>query len=298
MFGPNNISSPFGFYGYMHHRERAYAELLEDTVGLFRRRFDVPSEFDILLLSGSGTLGIEAAIASLGWPISVHEPGHTFAGRIMRTASRTVGYQTESVFRWMVQYETAESLLNIAPEVDRRKSGLLMVDAVSAFPYYQIPAEADLWVTVSSKQIGALPVLAIVVVGPRYWDLEERYGHSVSSYFDLRDYKKSFDESRWSPHTPAISLIADLREKLLGFDRHRMAERIDSRRVRLSKWLEPDQIVGAGPVLTVGLKAIPDSLLEEFSIYRHGGLPQVFLWSGRGDEYDKFEAALAASSRC
>jgi hypothetical protein len=264
--------------------------LLRETVSLFKERFGVPASHDVLLLTGSGTLANQAALYTFGSGWSVRQPELEFGGRLKRFLQTEGLYKPESSNTAWVLYDTDTSHLNEAPASSH---GLQMADCVSAFPYYSPPASADVWTTVSSKQLGALPVLGIVVVSPRAWEHARFLTNSDHySYLNLLRWRNAQlnDES---PYTPAIPLVEDLRDVLASFDAHNFSSMIDSRRRACERALG-GAVVGEGPVVTVAPGAISDEVATRLDLYRRrGGGHQVFLWSGTDEQYERMLSEIA-----
>ena len=286
MFGPNNqtLYSPSGSE---HHRGPWYRTLLRRTIDLFRQRFDVHPDYDVIIMTGSGTLANQAALYTFGGTWSVRHKELEFGSRLHKFAAYADIYNQFSGNEAWVQYDTATSTLNLHPPT---KVGLWLVDAVSSFPYYAPPAQADVWVTVSSKQLGALPVLGIVVVRPSAW-AAARIGNDQYSYLNLLRWREAQVRGE-SPHTPAIPLVESLYESLLEFDPAAEGRRIDARRDMLMPKLH-QHVVGDGPVLTLLPGAVPERVAEQFDLYKSkGGGHQLFLWSGTDEQYAHLLRAL------
>lgn len=297
MFGPNARSS-FDGATYMHHREPAYYQLLESTTQLFRDKFKISTAWDVLFLTGSGTLANEAALWSMrgtGQQLRI-DSTHAFGARLkalwQALEPPRLARPNWAQYIWAhVAYETAESLYRGVPwpEVLDEQEGdwnfsLHFADCVSSFPYYMPPESTDIWTTVSSKQLGALPGLSIAVVRKASWPVlrsAEEY-----SYLNLRRYQ----EAHGSPHTPAIALLADLRQRLTGFDPEYAAGHINLRRKMLERvFPRKECVIGEGPVLTVKEEYISAQTASEFNLYRSSvGGWQFFLYAGRDDEYIRF----------
>lgn len=286
MFGPN-ARTLTGQPGNFHHRSATYRELLTEAVDLFRERFSVPLDSDVLLLTGSGTLANESVFASSNRSWRVERADLEFAARLEMLARAHDVFSPESTHAAWVGYDTATSFATPPPP----KVGAWMVDMVSAFPYYPALQEAEIWTTVTSKQLGALPVMGIVVVSPRGWDLllDSRGAYS---YLNLARYREQFQQRRESPHTPAIPLVADLARVLHLFDAKKLREKIDERRALLVALLDPEHVVGDGPVLTLRLSAIPEEVAQRFDLYRTRDGYQVFLWSGTDKEHASLRSAI------
>lgn len=280
MFGPN-VKVGGGEVAYYHHRERAYTDLLLECDDLLRRRLGVGDEYDILFLSGSGTLANESVIFSLADKIRVYEEGTEFGGRLKRLAQTHGAYDPTAGQQAAVCYETAESRYNFN---DTISDDVVFADCVSSFPYYD-PPDVPIWTTVSSKQIGAAPIVSMVFVREDSWGLLEGAGREAYSYLNLHRYK-AYQEAGQSPHTPAMSCLVDLRNSLQRFPPLEEFRRtIDERREILKSKLPS---IGEGPVFTTPIDTVPWAKSEVWSLYESKRGYQFFLYSGSTDDYKTF----------
>lgn len=294
MFGPNVRTLASDATHYFHHREPAYRALLAETTRLFRELFLLPEdEWSVLFVTGSGTVVNEMVLWSLtGARIRVHSDTGEFTSRL-RGLAQAHGKLKRAAFPHyaMVTYETAESRY-VAVEWPRGPSygeGVRFADCVSSFPYYGRPPGCDVWTTVSSKQLGALPVLGIVVVRRSAWRWFIKAERSYS-YLNLARWRAAAEEREESPHTPSMALLHDLNERLQGFDPVAAARVIARRRALLEGIAPEGAVVGAGPVFTVAEFALSAALAERWRLYcpKISGRRQLFLYSGTDDQYEQF----------
>lgn len=298
MFGPNatTFTGPAHKTGIFHHRGSSYRNLLNDTTALLREKCRIGSEFDIVFLTGSGTLANEAVLWSLGK--SCYQIFHSNGEFSWRLERQSVAHRetTEPTGGWaenhvVVSYETAIAR-HMQPHWPRDEGAhrINFADCVSAFPYYDPPPGTHVWTTVSSKQLGAAPVLGIVVVRRDKWPLFR--STDEYSYLNLRRYAAAFDAHRESPHTPAMALLEDLRWQLLHrYDLNALRQRIDTR----ARWLEAafgaEHVRGDGPVRIVSRDVISPTTALLFDLYRCAGGYQFFLYSGTDNNYEEFLAS-------
>lgn len=283
MFGPNSRATFDG--RTFHHRGSDYHALLYDVIDLLHEKCSIPRTYDLLLLSGSGTLANEAVIASArpgGWSVFVEGE---FSQRLvsLALAYKKLGEGGETLHWAAVQYETqnaARSPLQRWPDT----GGVSFMDCVSGFPYYPAPL-VDVWTTVTSKQLGALPVMSVVAVKKTAWGVfesPERY-----SYLNLARYRHSQAVKRESPHTPSIALLADTLAVLQQFDVQELRGRVDFHRWLLVQHFK-DSAHGEGPVLWVDRDRISHEMAVEWGLYPHPHGWQFFLYSGTDQEYCDF----------
>jgi aspartate aminotransferase-like enzyme len=278
MFGPNSRAVHGDDISVFHHRSWPYALLLKNLEETFKEKFNLPPDATVLFLTGSGTLANEAVAASLLRPLSVRYQGEEFAQRLVKLLTTWRKYHPSMYEHAMVYYETARALrqpITGAP---------VWVDAVSAFPYYQIPKAVPMFTTVSGKGLGGLPGLGIVVVQSHGWCLLE--DDKKYSYLNLERYHH-YQKLGQPPHTPAISLMVDLLERLRRFSVPLHREGIDRRREQIMAAYPLAS--GEGPVLNL---QVPGEFAQRFDLYRSNHGHQVFLWSGSDHDYDVFCKAL------
>lgn len=306
MFGPNARATALDHTRPFHHRGPQYRALLRDTAELFRAQFNIGEEFDVLFLTGSGTLANEAVLSSARGVVSVVPTGQ-FSSRLQGLVDAHAGIRALGATPWTayVEYETALSqYCPPTPQMRMEKNGVVFADRVSSFPYYPTPPQVDVWTTVSSKQLGALPVLGIVVVRRAAWG-HLRGPEEVYSYLNLSRWRHWMCDYSESPHTPAIPLLVDLHERLQIWDTHVEKDKIDRRREILmqapglqiadahSEMRIPGlQSIGAGPVLTIPRSFIPRALARECDLYASAYGYQFFLYSGTDAEYEWFASRI------
>jgi len=223
------------------HRGPEFAAILNEIVAGAKRVFRTSN--DLLLLTSSGTGGLESAVANLVSPgdeVVVALSGN-FGERFAALAS---AYGTDVVrleFEWgqpvdpddlarvlerhpkakvvlLTHNETSTGLTNplrqlarVARDADR----VVVVDGVSSIG--SIAIDTDAWgidVAVSASQKGwmAPPGLAFVSVSERAWALQAK-ARSPRFYFDWKE-TKTWAEKGMTPFTPAISVAFALQEGL------------------------------------------------------------------------------------
>ncbi|KKN67999.1 hypothetical protein LCGC14_0455550 [marine sediment metagenome] len=283
--GPN-ARSHSGSAQSFHHRSPEYAGLLYSLEETFREKFNVRPSSSVLFLTGSGSLANEAVAASLTVPLYVSGVQYEFGSRLQRylRAHDNLDDRVAGRHAW-VGYETSASLKMSGPP----SAQFTFVDMVSAFPYYLPDPSWDIWTTVSSKQLGALPVIGIVVVAERAWQhlLKESEAYS---YLNLARYR-AYQALGQPPHTPAIPLLYDLLTTLSEFDRDVLVAQIDRRRSLLAEVVPPEHNIGKGPVFTIA-DVVRAEVVQRFGLYPGKNCWQVFLWSGEDDDYDELRREL------
>lgn len=247
----------------VYHRGPGFGKLMRDVTARLKELYRT-DEADVLLMTSSGTGGLESAIEncfSPGDEVFVPLAGF-FADRWMKLAEahglsvRTIEYEwgrkirAEDVAAALAEHHVKAVLLTqsetstgvIQPieqlaRVAREAGALVIVDAVSSLG--AVPFEFDAWgidvaVGGSQKALSASPGIAFVAISSRAWEVHET-ASLPRFYFDWSIYRKFAElPDPESPWTPAISVMQGLQAALElffqdGVDaalaRHRMLSR-------------------------------------------------------------------------
>ncbi|MBU6424447.1 MAG: alanine--glyoxylate aminotransferase family protein, partial [Chloroflexi bacterium] len=228
----------------INHRGPEFASLI---AALTRALQDVlKTQGDVLLLTASGSGGMEAAVANT---LARNDKVLLFVngafGERFHSICRAYGVDARRVdVPWgravepdlvrdelakekgkdgakavLLQHgETSTGILNPLKEIAEvvRDAGkLLIVDSVSAAGAVEL--EVDQWgidvlVTASQKAWGAPPGVAIVTMSPRAWKAYDR-SDLPKAYFDLQQAKASLEKAQ-TPTTPAVGVFIALQESL------------------------------------------------------------------------------------
>jgi aspartate aminotransferase-like enzyme len=223
------------------HRGPEFAAILAEVTAGAKRVFKTKS--DLLLLTSSGTGGLESAVANLVSPgdeVVVALCGN-FGERFAALAAAYGADVVRLEFEWgqpveaddlarvlanhpkakvvlLTHNETSTGLTNPLPQLARvgRDAGrIVVVDGVSSIS--SIAIETDAWgidVAVSGSQKGwmAPPGIALVSVSDRAWEQQAR-ARSPRFYFDWKE-AKSWADKGMTPFTPAIPVAFALQEGL------------------------------------------------------------------------------------
>jgi aspartate aminotransferase-like enzyme len=245
----------------INHRGAEFAALLRDCTRDLKTLFQ--TEHDVLILTASGTGGLESAVVNVLSPgeralfVSVGSFGDRFAqvaraygadvqvlsypwgqaanpedvaARLREDASISAVYVTHNETSTGVMNDL-EAIARVVKAADR----LLVVDAISSLGAVPLPTDAwgcDVVVTGSQKSVMVPPGLAFVSVSPRAWERAAR-ARMPRFYFDWA-HARTFAERGATPWTPAVSLFYALREALQlmlaegleqGYARHRRLAR-------------------------------------------------------------------------
>lgn len=288
MFGPNVKANSSNIY--YHHREESFHHLMFRIEEAFRNCFGL-DDYDLLFVTGSGTLVNEIIIFSCKYEFTVYHNSHEFGKRLewMTIAHKRIRSRSDIEFVAYPMYETSISHFNNYPSPEPF-SRVLFLDMISAFPYYMPPSGVDIWTTVSSKQLGAFPVLGIIGIRKEL-PLDNFFGDYPRSVLNLKDYLR-FAEKKETPATAAIPLYEDLLNCLIGFDRDELVETIESRREKIINIIGEEHIMGQGPVITFNESLNLGKIPRDFDLYKSDSHSQVFLWTGTDSEYTQLYEAL------
>lgn len=217
------------------HRSAEFGAIMKFCAEVMKEVFETKGE--IFFISGSGTAGIEAAIASfskIGKFVTL-ENGK-FGERLGEIAERYAEVE-RLTFEWgrpidleklkealekgakavaFVHNETSTGMLNPAEEIAKiakKYDALTIMDAITSAGGDYVKMDEwgiDVAVVGSQKCLGAPPGLAIVAVNEKAWEF---YNPKCPYYLDLKAYRKKFVELQ-TPYTPAIPLFFALEEAL------------------------------------------------------------------------------------
>ncbi len=224
-----------------HHRAPAFRETFLRARERLATVFSVPGD-DVLIVTGSGTAGFEAALVSAvpaGDRVLALHAGRF--GERWAAMAESLGYQVEHLEAapgaefdlsevaerldatsqlaavTLVQSETSTGALHdvraVAELVRRvRPEALVLVDAVTSLACAELrPLEWGLDAVVSGSQKGVMtpPGLAFVWLSERAWQRSEGAGRAGSYYLDLHR-ERAKQAGGQTAFTPAVSLVAGL----------------------------------------------------------------------------------------
>ena len=281
MFGPNTSTSTESVILHSH-RDREFIHTYEDLKSLFSEVFDL-EKYDIIFMGGSGTTAIESVVWSLMNPIGVIGNDGIFKNK-WEQLIRTHGKEGSSKYyreKLYCQLETSNSSYY-------EDEGI--VDAISSFPYYDIPKNTNIFITCVNKQLGGFPGLAIVGVKKNYWtrlkDSDE------FSYLNLRRYYE-YGLINQTPTTTPTQIYDHFLTILRRFDIHELRDRIDRNSKVIVDAIGEENIIGLStcPVITIPKENIPIEIAEKWDLY---GLHtksknyQIFTYSYDNRLYEEF----------
>jgi aspartate aminotransferase-like enzyme len=226
------------------HRDSQFREMLREVTSRLREFYQTAG--DVLLLTASGTGGLEAALVNVLSPgdrvlsVSTGHFGQRWADIARAFGARVTqidvpwgqALQPAAVERALHQHpdirllltthnETSTGVLNdLAPLADvldamGSRRPLWLVDAVSSLGAVNFPMDkwgCDLVISASQKAWMAPPGLAFVGVSPRAWEAMDA-ARCPRFYWDLRTARALAAKGQ-TPYTPAVSTMFGLRAAL------------------------------------------------------------------------------------
>lgn len=226
----------------INHRGAEFSNLLKSSTELLKKIFKTNN--DVLILTASGTGGMEAAVVnffSQGEEVLVGICG-VFGERFAKICKayglnvKTIetepgkGIEPETLEKvlkenpnikgvFLTHNETSTGVTNnlreLAYVVKEKPERLLIVDAVSSLGAIDLPTDElkiDVVVTASQKALETPPGLAMISVSDLAWNYNEK-ANLPRFYFDLKQAKKFLNEGA-TPFTPAVSILFALRKAL------------------------------------------------------------------------------------
>ena len=219
----------------IYHRGPEIQTLLKELTDYIKKGMDCPHA---LILTGSGTLGIEFAIANIckrnekmlclsngnfGEKLPKYANGYTGVvehklvanyGWSLERAKEKIDESDAAVFA-MVYNETSTGVANCAKDIfsyAKKKGMFTICDAVSAWGGLELDMAEfgiDFAISGSQKALGASPGLAIIGVSEE--GMQRSLGNNCPSHY--LDMKKHFENMKkyQTPNTPAVSLMYGLK---------------------------------------------------------------------------------------
>jgi aspartate aminotransferase-like enzyme len=222
----------------INHRGGEFHEIITQVTEDMKKVFQTKN--DVLLLTGSGTGGLESAVVNLLSPgdkilsVSIGVFGDRWA-----SIAKTFGVEVVSLkSEWgkaadpdaikkalkdnpgvkvvfITHNETSTGVTNdlkSLAKVVKDAGKLLVVDAISSLS--SVPLATDDWgcdVVISGSQKGWMvpPGMAFVSVSPEAWKFRAA-SKMPNFYWDYSRAKKNYDEKKENPWTPAVSIIFGL----------------------------------------------------------------------------------------
>ncbi|MFA4877146.1 MAG: alanine--glyoxylate aminotransferase family protein [Methanoregula sp.] len=241
----------------INHRSAEFGAAYADCVRVLKTAFATKN--DLVVISGSGTAGMEAAIANVGRDKDIACIVNGKFGERLYKISQRYGKAHEIKSDWgtpvnlealkaqleagaqvvtLVHNETSAGIKNPAEEIGklcRKHDALFIMDGITSIGGDTVEVDrwgVDIAITGSQKCFAAPAGLAMVSVSSRAW---ERVTKNPPYYLDLAAYKKSAGGTPMeTPYTPAVPLFLALREACLIIEEEGLPARI-ARHQKMSK---------------------------------------------------------------
>ena len=255
----------------INHRSKQLGDCYSDIVRILQPVFGTKNE--ILVLSGSGTAGQEAAIGSFAKGKKVASLVNGKFGERLGLISQIYGETTMIESEWghalnlealaeslengaevvtLVHNETSAAILNPAEEVGKlckKHDALFIPDGITSIGGDVVKADewgVDIAIVGSQKCLAAPAGLAAVSVSEKAW---ERLSENRPFYLDLKKAKKSADASpKETPTTPAVPLFMAMREACRLIEEEGIENRIARHRKLSAAVREAGKVWGLAPV--------------------------------------------------
>lgn len=226
----------------VYHREESFKEILTQAIKDLKRVFRTRG--DVYVLTASGTGAMEAAVANLLSPgdNAIVAICGRFGERWRELVMRYGGYADvitmpygksvppEEVERKVKTNDNARLVFTTLTETStgavndirafgkicRTYNRILVVDAIAglgADPLSMDDWQVDVVCGAAQKAFACPPGLAFIAVNDRAWEVAEKC-RAPRLYFDLRQYRRWFQEKGQTPWTPAISIFYALNRAL------------------------------------------------------------------------------------
>jgi len=233
----------------INHRSPEFGAVYADCVRCLKPAFG--TENDVVIISGSGTAGMEAAVANFGKGKRIACLVNGKFGERLYDISKRYGEPTLLASEWgtplplealaasledgaevvtLVHNETSAGIRNPAHEVGklcRKHDALFVMDGVTSIGGDVV--EADRWgvdvaIVGSQKCLAAPAGLAAVSISDRAM---ERIADTRPYYLDLAAYRKNAAKDPMeTPYTPAVPLFFALREAGLLIEEEGIEHRV------------------------------------------------------------------------
>ncbi|MEN6442322.1 MAG: alanine--glyoxylate aminotransferase family protein [Methanoregula sp.] len=233
----------------INHRSAEFGAVYADSVRVLKTVFGTAN--DLFVISGSGTAGMEAAVANFGRDKDIACLVNGKFGERLYKISQRYGKAHEIASEWgtpvnlaaleeqlkagaeivtLVHNETSAGIKNPAQEVGklaRKYDALFVMDGITSIGGDLVKSDqwgVDIAIVGSQKCLAAPAGLAAISVSSRAW---ERLSKNPPYYLDLAAYRKSASgKPMETPYTPAVPLFLALREACLLVEEEGLVNRI------------------------------------------------------------------------
>ena len=234
----------------INHRGPEFRRLLDESREKLRGVFK--TESDVLILNGSGTCAMEAAVGNLGTDKRYIALENGKFGERLKSLTALYGSSMAVIADWgtsieveqvkqaletgadavtLVHNETSTGMTNDVQQIGalcRKQDALLIMDGVSSIGGIQAPIDrwgVDIAFTGSQKCLGLPPGLSMISVSDRAWDVIKT-AEKRPYYADLLAHREAAEKGQ-TPYTPAMPLFFALEEALKLLEVEGLEARID-----------------------------------------------------------------------
>lgn len=250
----------------VYHRGPGFGAIMREVTGRLKELYRTETA-DVVLMTSSGTGGLESAVANCFSPgDEVLVPLAGFFAERLKTLAETFGLTVRTVdYEWgerirpddvataladhpveavlLTHSETSTGVIQPVEQLARvanEAGAMVVVDVVSSLG--AVPFEFDAWgvdvaIGGSQKALSASPGIAFAAISERAWEAS-RSATNPRFYFDWATYKRFADLPHpENPWTPAISVMQGLQIALDlyfqdGVDAAMLRHRVLSRAVK------------------------------------------------------------------
>ena len=284
MFGPNKYFRNYVKINYSH-RDKEFFRIYRDTINLFKEKFNL-KDYDILLIPGSATLGIEALMYSLTVPLKITGIKGSFTNRWKIINDRYESFKEQGLkpVNLYFLYETSKSEYYSELEPG-------FIDATSGFPFYDIPENSLGFVTCLNKQLSSYCGVAVIGIRKNCWHMFKLDNDDNLSYLNLRRYYE-YSKINQTPSTFPTHILKHFYGVLKKYNVEKLREDILKKWECFDKYLPRKMIIGTpnSPVITFKNKAIPDYICKKYELYGYSANRehiQLFLYNGTLHQFKK-----------
>ena len=233
----------------INHRSAEFGAAYADCVRVLKTAFATKN--DLVVISGSGTAGMEAAIAGVGRDKEIACIVNGKFGERLYKISQRYGKAHEIKSEWgtpvnlealkaqleagaqvvtLIHNETSVGIKNPAEEIGKlckKHDALFIMDGITSIGGDTVEVDkwgVDIAITGSQKCFAAPAGLAMVSVSSRAW---ERMTKNPPYYLDLAAYRKSAAGTPMeTPYTPAVPLFLALQQAGLLIEEEGIEHRV------------------------------------------------------------------------
>lgn len=234
----------------INHRCLEFARIFDECVSILKDVFQTNN--DVLVLSGSGTAGMEASVSNVTRGDNVVTIVNGKFGERFKEIVALYGNPIPVEYEWgspielddvedalekgasavtMVHNETSVGMLNPAKDVGalaEKYDALFIMDGVSSIGGVDVPVDkwsVDIAIVGSQKCLAAPPGLTALAISEKAW---ERMRANSPYYLDLKAYRKyAAKDLTQTPYTPAVPLFFGLHEALRMVKEEGVHERVE-----------------------------------------------------------------------